>query len=257
MNKLISDLFRLDGKTAIVTGGYRGIGFAISSALLSAGARVAVCGRTKSGLEQGVHELSKTSADVVGIACDITKEDGRRKLLKTTESKFGTPSILVNNAGQTVRTPAFLLKEKEWDSVLDVNLKTVFFLSKTCAEKMAKKRGGRIVNIASLMSEMARPTITAYTASKGGLKMLTRALAVEWAPYGINVNAIGPGYFKTELTKPLLKDKTLSRWILSRIPLKKWGDVNDLKGAVIFLCSDASSYVTGQIIYVDGGWLAG
>jgi len=181
----------------------------------------------------------------------------RNELVEHTLEWHDRVDVLVNNAGTTVRHPSETLELADWDRVLDVNLRSLFALTQLVARPMLRAKRGSIINICSVTSEMSRPTIVSYSTSKGAVKMLTKSLAVEWADKGIRVNGIGPGYIETDLTGPMLNNPELLTWVNSRIPMKRWGTPTDLAGAAVFLASDASSYLTGQILYVDGGWLAG
>jgi 2-deoxy-D-gluconate 3-dehydrogenase len=240
------DLFDLAGKAALVTGASRGIGFS-----------VAVCSRRKSSLQPIVEEIRKLGRKGVAIQVDVSDRIQVQSMVSSAVRAFGKIDILVNSAGTIVRKPAVEWTGAEWSRVLDVNLKGTFLCCQEVAKMMIeRKQPGKIINIASLLSAIGVPNIIAYASSKGGVASLTRSLAVEWAKYRINVNAIGPGYVRTGLTKPLQENRKRSAYILSRIPLKRWGEADDLKGAVVFLASRASDYVTGQIIWVDGGWTA-
>jgi 2-deoxy-D-gluconate 3-dehydrogenase len=255
---MILDEFRLDGQTAIVTGAGRGLGRALALGLAEAGANLALAGRTAQKLDQVKGEIEALGQRAICVPTDVRKLGALDHLVARTLDAFGRIDILVNNAGTTHRAPAVEYPEGEWDRVMDVNVKAVFFLCQKVAKVMIQQgRGGRIINIASLISVIGMPDIPAYAASKAGVLLLTRSLAVEWAPHNIRVNAIGPGYFKTELTAGLEDHPDRGPKIKLRIPMKRWGEPEDLKGAVVFLASDASRYVTGQTIFVDGGWLAG
>ena len=191
------------------------------------------------------------------VPADLTVEERLDHLVEAALRTFGRIDILVNNHGTTFRAPAHEYPTAEWDRVMEVNLRSVFLLTTRVAREMiAAGRGGKIINIASLLSEIGVPLVPPYAASKGAIRSLTKAWAVEWAQYRINVNAIGPGYFRTEMTEPLFHDPERSRIVMERVAIKRWGDPKDLKGAVVFLASPASDYVTGQVLYVDGGWLA-
>ena len=190
------------------------------------------------------------------ISIDVSNLRDVNGMVETVVDEFGRIDILVNNAGTTVRTSAEEFTEEDWDKVIDVNMKGVFFCAQAVGKVMIEQRAGKIINTASLLSVIGVPNTAAYGASKGAVSQITKTLAVEWAKYNINVNAIGPGYFRTDLTRPLQEDETRSAQITSRIPMQRWGDPDELKGAVVFLASEASDYMTGQTIYVDGGWLA-
>jgi 2-deoxy-D-gluconate 3-dehydrogenase len=255
---MILDQFSLKGKGALVTGGSRGLGRAIALGLAEAGADIALIARTERDLAEAAEQVDDTGATAWPLATDLRDIEGIADAVAKARRALGRLDIVVNAAGTIARVAARQYPESQWDPVLDLNLKAVFFVCQAAANiMMDASRGGSIINIASLLSVMGRPTIPAYAASKGGVVQLTKALAVEWAPHGIRVNAIGPGYFETEMTRPLRDDPKLRAWVNSRIPMGRWGRPNDLQGAAVFLASDASAYVTGQAVYVDGGWLAG
>lgn len=247
----------LAGKTAVVTGASRGLGRAMALGLAEAGADLVLVSRGMSGLRKVSREIDRLGRKSLPIGADISNLKDINAMVERAMGEFGRIDILVNNAGTTFRMPSEDFTEEAWDKVIDVNLKGAFFCAQAVGKVMIDQRAGKIINIASLLSVIGVPTAVAYAASKGGISQLTKTLAVEWAKYNINVNAIGPGYFRTDLTKPLQEDENRSARILSRIPLGRWGDPDDLKGVVVFLASSASDYITGQTIYVDGGWLAG
>lgn len=249
-------LFDLTGKTAVITGGGRGIGKSIALALAEAGANIAVASRTESELKAVCEEVEqKFDRKVYYQSVDIRDKDSIKSFVDYVIEKEGKIDILVNGAGTNVRDKMVDLEEKDWDFVMDVNLKSVYLVSKAVIPHMKKQKKGKIINIASLTSEIGFSNMPVYAASKGGVSQLTKAMAVEYAEDGIYTNAIGPGYFKTEMTKVLFEDEEKINWMKSRIPLKRIGEMEDLQGTAIFLASDASDYITGQTIYVDGGWL--
>jgi 2-dehydro-3-deoxy-D-gluconate 5-dehydrogenase len=254
---MILDSFKLDGDVALVTGGGRGLGRAMALALAEAGANVAVAGRDMANLETVCGEIEKLGREALPVQADAAKPEEMEPLVRRAAMAFRRIDILVNNAGTTFRAPAEEFPLEEWDRVMDVNLKSPFVLCQHVGKLMKEQGGGRIINMASLASQIGLSLIPPYVASKCGIAGLTRALAVEWAAHNIRVNAIGPGYFKTDLTAGLEDHPDRGPKIKLRIPMKRWGAPDDLKGAVVFLASRASAYVTGQLLFVDGGWMAG
>lgn len=253
-----NELFSLSGKTALVTGGSRGIGLAVAKGLARHGADIAIIARDKGRLKAAKEQIEKSSNKKVWtFSFDFENTKGIEALFEEVVSKTGGVDILVNCAGTTARGPAEEVELETWNRVIGVNMTAVFAISQAfCRHRKQVGKGGKIINIGSLMCHGARPTTTAYAASKGGLLMVTRALAVEWAKYHINVNAIGPGFITTDLTEKLQADEDFNRWVLSRTPVERWGQPDDIAGAAVFLASNASDFVTGQILYVDGGWVA-
>jgi len=254
----MTHLFDLSGKTAIVTGANTGIGQGIAIALAQAGADIVGVARSDTGeTEQAVTAAGRA---FLRIAADLATTAPIAGIVAQTTARFGKVDILVNNAGIIRRADALDFTEEDWDAVLDVNLKSAFFLAQACARTMLGKEGkgggGKIINIASMLSFQGGIRVASYAASKSGLAGITRLLANEWAAKGINVNAIAPGYFETNNTEALRADETRSRDILARIPAARWGRPSDLGGAAVFLASAASDYVHGTILPVDGGWLA-
>ncbi|RKX86840.1 MAG: gluconate 5-dehydrogenase [Spirochaetes bacterium] len=250
-------LFDLTGKTALITGSARGLGYAVALGLGKVGARIVLNGRHRDTLKAAAGELKGKGLDVDYSVFDVTKEKEVEKKITGIMSRYGGIDILVNNAGIQKRAPLAEFSEQDWDSVMNTNLKGVFLVSKYTVRGMLKQKAGKIINICSLMSEVGRVTIAPYTASKGGVKMLTKAMAVEWGSVNIQVNGIGPGYFETEMNTKLLEDAEFNNWVKSRTPAGRWGKPEELAGAAVFLASKASDYINGQIIYVDGGILAG
>ena len=253
-----SNLFNLSGKTALVTGGGRGIGLAIAKGLAEYGADVAITARSKEQLEAAARQIhADTGRKIWTFTFDLGNIEGIDDFFENVIAETKGIDILVNCAGTTIRGPAEDVDLKTWNQVIEVNLTSAFVLSQAfCRHRKKTNKPGRIINIGSLTCHGARPTTAAYASSKGGLLMLTKTLAVEWAKYNINVNAIGPGYIATELTEPLRTDEDLNRWVLSKTPLGRWGQPDDLIGTAVLLASRAGEFITGQIIYVDGGWLA-
>lgn len=251
-------MFDLTGKTALVCGGSGGLGKGIATSLAKAGANVVLSSRNQNTLDICALEIStQTGSNVIGIASDITKQNEVKSLINTTIEKFNNIDILVNSAGINIRKPAIEVVEDEWDYLMNVQLKSVFFICQQVAIHMINNNiKGKIINLSSLTSIIAPKNIVMYSIAKGGIMQLTKGLAVELSDYGINVNAIGPGYFKTDLTRELLDVEENYKKIISRIPIGRTGDPSiDIGGAAVFLASEEAQYITGQTIYVDGGWL--
>lgn len=249
-------LFDLTGKIALITGSSQGIGFGIARGLGQAGATIILNGRDKEKLNRAVSTLSQEGLKVYGYSFDVSNSSQIDQKISTIEREVGPVDILVNNAGIQRRGPLETIEESIWREVIETNLTAVFLTTKRVVKGMIDRRSGKIINICSLMSEISRPTIAPYTASKGGVKMLTKGMAVEWAKYNIQVNGIGPGFIVTEMNKVLLEDQKFDAMVRSRTPAGRWGEPSDLAGAAIFLASRASDYITGQIIYVEGGILS-
>ena len=250
----ILETFRLDGKVALVTGASTGLGAAIAIALAEAGANVACHGNTRAP-DASCAAVTKAGREALTITGDLSDSATPRRLIETTIEHFGQLDILVNNAGMIRRAPATEYSEEDWARVIEVNLSSVFRMAQLAGRHMIERGGGKILNIASLLSFQGGITVPAYAASKGGVAQLTKALANEWAAKNINVNAIAPGYMRTDNTKALQQDETRNRQILERIPAARWGEPTDLGGAAVFLCSSASDYINGHILLVDGGWM--
>lgn len=251
------ELFSLKGKVALVTGATHGLGMAMAKALANAGATLVINGHTPSKMDEAVAAYKADGIDVHSYLFDVTKEDQVIEAVKKIESEVGAINILVNNAGIIKRIPAIEMEVKDFQQVLDVDLTAPFIMSKHVAKSMIANGGGKIVNVCSMMSELGRNTVSAYAAAKGGLKMLTRNLATEWAKHNIQVNGIGPGYFATEQTAPIrVGGHPFNEFIINRTPAGKWGDPEELGGTIVFLSSAASNFVNGQVVYVDGGILA-
>ena len=250
----MSGLFDLTGRVAVVTGANTGIGQGLAIALAEAGADVALVGRTPA--EETAERVRTAGRRAAIVGADLSTIAPVQEVVDQTLSKLGGLDILVNNAGIIRRSDALDFSEEDWDSVIDTNLKSVFFLCQAAARHMVSKGRGKIINIASMLSFQGGIRVPSYTASKSGVAGLTKLLANEWAAKGINVNAIAPGYIATNNTAALQADEERNRQIIERIPSGRWGQPSDLAGAVVFLASDASDYVQGHILAVDGGWLA-
>jgi 2-deoxy-D-gluconate 3-dehydrogenase len=258
-NQKLNALFDLTGKTALVTGASRGIGMVAATTLAEAGADVIVCSRKRSALENVVKQIQSTGREALALEIDVSNHSSVQKTFAEGIRSFGKLNILINSAGTNFRKPATDWTESEWNQVVNVNLLGTFFCSQEAGKQMiAQQIGGKIVNLASLLTGYGVPiiNIVPYATSKAGIAGMTRSLALEWAKHRINVNALGPGYIRTELTHAIHENPNLSSTIVSRIPIGRWGDPEDLKGAFLFLSSSASDYMTGQILWVDGGWTA-
>lgn len=253
---MILEKFKLDGKTALVTGCKRGIGRAMAEGLAEAGADIiGVSASLEPEGSEVEKKIVKLNRKFIGYQCDFSKRDALYQFIEKVKSENPKIDILINNAGTVLRKPAVEHSDDYWDTVLEVNLTAQFILSREFAKEMIKRKYGKIVFTASLLSFQGGITIPGYTASKGGIKTLTMALANEWAPKGINVNAIAPGYIATDNTKALRENEERNKQISERIPAGRWGKPEDFKGAVVYLCSDASNYVNGITLIVDGGWM--
>ena len=249
----ILDKFSLAGRLALVTGSSTGIGFAIAGGLASAGARVVLNGRDRARLDQAAAQLRAQGADVGTVSFDVTDRAAVIEAVERIEKEQGAIDILVNNAGMTRRAPLDEFEQQHWDQIMGCNVDSVFLVGQAVARKMLPRKRGKIINICSVQSELGRPGTAPYAASKGAVKMLTKGMAIDWGPHGLQVNGIGPGYFKTELTSALVNNPEFSAWLVGRTPSRRWGDVEDLLGAAVFLASGASDFVNGHILYVDGG----
>ena len=248
--------FGLSGRIALVTGSSRGIGLALARALGNAGAELIVNARDQQALVAAADALRQQGITVHCRAFDVCDPAAVTEAIDSFERDIGPIDVLVNNAGLQIRGPMLDYDVDDFRRLIEVNLVAAFTVGKAVANHMAKRGRGKIINVCSVMSEVARPTVVAYTATKGGLKMLTRGMCADFGPLGIQVNALGPGYFATELTAALVADEEFSKWVVQRTPAGRWGQVDELGGAVVFLASDASSYVNGHILYVDGGMTA-
>lgn len=253
----MNNAFSLEGKIALVTGGCYGIGMAMAKALARAGATIVVNARSKENIDKAVADYKADGIDAHAYVCDVTKEDQVKAMVADIAAKLGDIDILVNNAGIIKRIPALEMSVEEFSEVIDIDLIGPFIVSKAVAPGMIAKGAGKIINICSMMSELGRETVSAYAAAKGGLKMLTKNLACEWAEHNIQVNGIGPGYIATPQTAPLrVSGNPFNDFIIAKTPAARWGTPEDLEGPVVFLASPASDFINGHILYVDGGILA-
>ncbi len=250
-------LFDLSGRTALVTGSSQGLGLAFARGLAGAGAAIVLNGRNETKLAAAAAVLRDEGVRVATAAFDVCDGAAAAAAVARVEAEFASIDILVNNAGIQRRAALLEMTEAQWREVLDTNLTGAFLVARAVAPRMIARGRGKIINICSVMSEVARPTVANYAAAKGGLKMLTRAMAVEWAKHGLQANAIAPGYFETELTAPLVANPEFNRWICGRTPAGRWGQPHELAGAAVFLASAASDFMNGQVLAVDGGLLAG
>jgi gluconate 5-dehydrogenase len=246
-------LFDLSGRTALVTGAARGIGYSIAEALAQAGARVVLNGRTPASLEAAATRLRAAGARVDVSVFDVTDAAAVTAGIDALEADLAPLDILVNNAGIQRRAPLDQFDDRQWRELMATNLDSVYYVSKAVARHMIPRGRGKIINIGSVQCELARPGIAPYTASKGAVKNLTKGMCADWARHGLQVNAIGPGYFDTPLNKALVEDPVFDEWLRKRTPAGRWGRLEDLHGAAIFLASSASDFVNGQTLYVDGG----
>lgn len=249
-------LFDLSGRTALVTGSSRGLGRAIAEGLAGAGARVILNGVNAERLEQAAGEMRAAGHDVLTAPFDVTDEGAVVAVFERFDAEGVEVGILVNNAGIQFRRPMLELDTADWRRVIEANLTSAFVIGREAARRMAARGRGKIVNIGSLTSELARATVAPYTVSKGGIKMLTKAMAAEWGEKGIQANAIGPGYMITDMNEALIANPEFDAWVKGRTPMRRWGRPEELAGTAIFLASDASDYVSGQIIYADGGMIS-
>ena len=258
----IAEKFSLKGKVALVTGASYGIGYAIASGMADAGAKIVFCDIKQEFVDKGLASYKADGIDAVGYVCDVTKEDMVQEMVKKIEAEVGIIDILVNNAGIIKRIPMCEMTAEEFRQVVDVDLNAPFIVAKAVIPSMIKKGSGKIINICSMMSELGRETVSAYAAAKGGLKMLTRNICSEYGEYNIQCNGIGPGYIATPQTAPLREKQPdgsrhpFDQFIIAKTPAARWGDPEDLMGPAVFLASEASDFVNGHILYVDGGILA-
>ena len=253
----ILDAFRLDGKVALVTGGARGLGFTMATALAEAGADIAISGRTRQACDEAVAQISAaTGRRAAAFEADVTSAADVDRLAGDIESALGQVDILINNAGINIRGPIQDLSEADWDAVIDTNLKGPWLCARAFGPRMAARGWGRVINMGSILAVVAMPGRTPYVSSKSGVVGMTRVLALEWAGSGVTANAICPGVFGTEMNKPLMNDPVKFKEFVAQIPMGRWGELHELAGAAVYLASDASSYMTGSTLFVDGGWTA-
>ena len=249
----VLDRFGLGGRIALITGSSAGIGLALARGLAGAGATVILNARSEDKLQQAAQRLRDGGATVHALAFDVTSAAAVAAAVDRIERDIGAIDILVNNAGLQRRAPLEEFAHATWHELMKTNVDSVFLVGQAVARHMIARKRGKIINICSVQSELGRPNIAPYTASKGAVKMLTKGMAIDWGPHGIQVNGLGPGYFKTELTEALVNNPDFTAWLVGRTPSRRWGDVDDLIGAAVFLASDASNFVNGHILYVDGG----
>ena len=247
------NLFDLTGRTALITGASKGIGYALAQALGAAGARVVINARDAAALGAACETLRGQGLQAECVAFDVTDADAVEAGVARVEADIGAIDILVNNAGMQHRGAFAEFPIDAWHKITTTNIDSVFLVGRAVAQRMITRKAGKIINVCSVQSELGRPGIAPYAATKGAVKMLTKGMAIDLGKYGIQVNGLGPGYFKTELTQALVADETFSAWLANRTPAGRWGEVQELGGAVVFLASAASSFVNGHILYVDGG----
>ena len=252
MNPVLKQ-FDLSGKTALITGSSAGIGLALAQGLAGAGAAVVLNARNAAKLQAAAAALRAQGATVHALAFDVTDAPAVADAVAKIEAEIGPIDILINNAGMQKRAPLQDFAQADWQQLMRTNLDSVFIVGQAVARHMIPRGRGKIVNICSVQSELGRPNIAPYTASKGAVKMLTKGMAIDWGPHGLQINGLGPGYFKTDLNQALVDNPEFSSWLIGRTPSRRWGDVEDLVGAAVFLASDASRFVNGHILYVDGG----
>ncbi|WP_429286191.1 glucose 1-dehydrogenase [Paraburkholderia sp. GAS206C] len=246
-------MFDLSGRRALITGSSTGIGYALATGLAAAGAEVVLNARSEARLNDAVGRLNADGATAHAASFDVTSPGEVEAAIGRIEREIGPIDILVNNAGMQRRAPLEQFSHAQWEELMKTNVESVFLVGQAVARHMIERKRGKIINICSVQSELGRPNIAAYTASKGAVKMLTKGMAIDWGQHGIQVNGLGPGYFKTELTEALVNDEKFSAWLIGRTPSRRWGEVEDLVGAAVFLASDGSNFVNGHILYVDGG----
>ncbi|KAB2656033.1 SDR family oxidoreductase [Brucella tritici] len=250
------ELFSLEGRIALITGSSQGIGFALARGLAEHGATVIINGRDRTKVDAAVALLEKEGHTIFASAFDVTDAEEVRAAIDGIEGEIGALDILVNNAGMQYRAPLEDFPIEKWQQLLGTNISSAFYAGQAAARHMIARGRGKIINIASVQSELARPSIAPYTATKGAIRNLTRGMATDWARHGLQINAIAPGYFKTPLNQALVDNPEFTAWLEKRTPAGRWGDVEELVGAAVFLSGDASSFVNGQVLHVDGGMTA-
>ena len=251
------EVFSMKDRVSLVTGGGRGIGLGIAKALAGAGSDIVLAARTEAQLKDAADSIAEEyGRRVETLVVDLSRTDSIAEVIETTISRFGRLDVLVNNAGSNLRKPFLEITKEDFDSVMRIQLESAYFMAQAAAREMVKAGAGKIINLSSLTSKIAVPNISIYAAAKGGIFSLTKSLAVELAPHNINVNAIAPGYVRTFMTEPAFKDKERYDWMLSRIPMKRFGSPEDIGNTALFLAAPASDYITGEVIFVDGGWMA-
>ncbi|MDA9973429.1 SDR family oxidoreductase [Alphaproteobacteria bacterium] len=249
-------MFDLKGKVALITGSSKGLGLSIAKALFNSGATIIINGRNQKTLDEASQKINSKKNVIYKYPFDVTDVEDVYKNISKIKEEVGIIDILVNNAGIQSRELLTDIKINDWNNVLKTNLTSPFVLSQAIVPDMIKKQAGKIINICSITSQVARPSIAPYVSAKGGLKMLTKVMAIEWAKHNIQVNGIGPGLFKTEMNTALVNNKKFNKWVCERTPAGRWGNPDELSGTAVLLASEASSYINGQIIYVDGGFLS-
>jgi len=256
MKPMNNPMFDLTGRTALVTGSSRGLGRAMAEGLARAGASIIVNGTRNDSVQVAVAEMRAAGFTAEGLAFDVTDEAAILRAFAELDARGVAVDILVNNAGIQLRKPMVDLSTAEWQRVIDTNLTSAFVIGREAGRRMVARKHGKIINIGSLTSDLARATVAPYTVSKGGIKMLTRAMAAEWAEHGVQANAIGPGYMLTDMNQALIDNPAFDAWVKGRAPAKRWGLPEELAGVAVFLASPAANYINGQILYVDGGFSA-
>ena len=248
--------FDVNDKVVLITGSSRGLGNTLATGFASAGSKVVLNGMDPKRLDKAVNSLKSINTKIHGYPFDVSDYDSVKNIIPRIEEEVGPIDVLINNAGIHRRAPLSEMTMEEWTQVIQINLNAVFYISQQVANRMIQHKKGKIINISSLNAEGARPTIANYCSAKGGLNALTRSMATEYGPFNIQTNAIGPGYFRTDLTRILEEDPKFDAWVRQEVPLQRWGDPEELVGTAIYLASKASDYVNGFTIYVDGGWRA-